>query len=577
MLRAAQLAQGSGPSAGGHAMCPASQFHMRSLVGMPWAKWALFLQLASRVHGVREGLIWAENDTEILQPLQKKGLEDVFRMMEDKYSFKVGLQRALEEAREKKEGLCPRKGKWKQMGCAPFRTELAALKCNCRPYLGILARECVNHTEIYGDFEDKLEYRTARQLYAGKCEFSKQFHEAALALVLVIIVSTALWCVLSGRAANELDEPEEEGQAQQLDAEEGQQREEDEMRQRDEKRRGDLFSDLVRDSKNLHALAMKISALPPPPNSEAFTPIKSNIYRYWALGGKKRSWLHYLGLRFVLVIQLLAPLAILRQGFYRYNWSSTEIHFVNYVYGDLTYGGSHVLGRVLEFAFTYCIGLHCLSIIKKASTENSMLSSLFDELRRQKDARDAGTGSRESYVSRWSQTCLFLDCAMICYVILVGLVDMVLVFTMSEGPKDICFDSLGLLFIFHLHEVDGGLSFVSVKDFNQDRIGELCHRLAESTERDVAEGSFSSSERRTVAETKRLKFLAQQRIKQRSALFFVTEMAIYIILFLVPVFQLFVQDGLQGRSTGTDQGTLGAHIVQDEALIYNALKKLPQS
>ena len=29
----------------------------------------------------------------------------------------------------------------------------------------------------------------------------------------------------------------------------------------------------------------------------------------------------------------------------------------------------------------------------------------------------------------------------------------VLVFTMSEGPKDICFDSLGLLFIFHLHEV----------------------------------------------------------------------------------------------------------------------------
>ncbi|CAK9082857.1 unnamed protein product [Durusdinium trenchii] len=397
------------------------------------AKWALFLQLASRVHGVREGLIWAENDTEILQPLQKKGLEDVFRMMEDKYSFKVGLQRALEEAREKKEGLCPRKGKWKQMGCAPFRTELAALKCNCRPYLGILARECVNHTEIYGDFEDKLEYRTARQLYAGKCEFSKQFHEAALALVLVIIVSTALWCVLSGRAANELDEPEEEGQAQQLDAEEGQQREEDEMRQRDEKRRGDLFSDLVRDSKNLHALAMKISALPPPPNSEAFTPIKSNIYRYWALGGKKRSWLHYLGLRFVLVIQLLAPLAILRQGFYRYNWSSTEIHFVNYVYGDLTYGGSHVLGRVLEFAFTYCIGLHCLSIIKKASTENSMLSSLFDELRRQKDARDAGTGSRESYVSRWSQTCLFLDCAMICYVILVGLVDMVLVFTMSEG------------------------------------------------------------------------------------------------------------------------------------------------
>ena len=54
----------------------------------------------------------------------------------------------------------------------------------------------------------------------------------------------------------------------------------------------------------------------------------------------------------------------------------------------------------------------------------SSLMHVHLRLRRQKDARDAGTGSRESYVSRWSQTCLFLDCAMICYVILVGLVDM---------------------------------------------------------------------------------------------------------------------------------------------------------
>lgn len=33
----------------------------------------------------------------------------------------------------------------------------------------------------------------------------------------------------------------------------------------------------------------------------------------------------------------------------------------------------------------------------------------------------------------------------------------------------------------------------------------------------------------------------------------------------VEVFQLFIQDGLQARSNAISEGTLGAHIVQEEA------------
>ena len=145
-----------------------------------------------------------------------------------------------------------------------------------------------------------------------------------------------------------------------------------------------------------------------------------------------------------------------------------------------------MLGRLLQLCFTYCVGLHGLSTLKRAAAENAMLSCLFAEplgrdsmdisarLKRLKDS--------ECYMDRGGEAWLLLDCVMTCYalrpsiqlqkasksdafeVILLGLVDLaprcvsdlalaeVLVFTESTSPKDVCFDALGLLFIFHLHE-----------------------------------------------------------------------------------------------------------------------------
>eukprot|EP00434_Breviolum_minutum_P023435 symbB.v1.2.020671.t1/scaffold1751.1/size103110/2 len=238
-----------------------------------------------------------------------------------------------------------------------------------------------------------------------------------------------------------------------------------------------------------------------------------------------------------------------------------QVKFVSYEYGSNVIGVSHLLGRFLQVLFIYCIGLHSLHIVQQAAKDNSLLAALFDELKRRKthpEGRERASilsTSSQTFVGGWSQTCLFLDCFMMCYVVTLGLIDMVAIFTSSSGPKDVVFDSVALLFVFHIHEVQGGLSFVSVQDFNQLRIGELCARVSPPDDEDD-----TKTEKEKKAKKRSLK-----RTQQRSFVFFLTETIIYAILLLVPVYQLFLQDGLPTKNTSLSQGTLAAHIVQDEA------------
>lgn len=523
--------------------------------------WCQLCQLAA---GVREPLSQDidEQKAEILKPLNPKEMKDVFGLMEERYHFQLHLQKALEDA-QTSGGTCPAEGRWKNMGCAPFSETLAEMKCRCPKVWGLWPRMCLSHSQRDGELEEHLDFQTAREIYAGVCSLNtRHIHRNALVIMALLVGSIAAWCVFSGRAAAEMGAAQEEESHK--EAEEA--KTDDQVMEEQEQQRQEKFNHLVETSESLRDLAVKVSALPEPPVS--FVPIKSNIYRYWALGGKKRSWLHYFGLRFVFLIQLVAPFAILRENYFKWDFQHSQIRFVKYEYGSNIHGVSHLLGRLLQFCFIYCIGLHSLSIIKKAAEENSMLSSLFDELKRRKDDNSNVVSGRKPYVGRWSQTCLLLDCVMICYVITLGLIDMVAIFSENGGPKDVVFDSLALLFIFHLHEVEGGLTFVSIQDFNERRVGELCARISQATDPDEKPGGQTTIQQK----------LAKKRIvlrrQRRSLLFFVTETLIYIILLLVPVFQLFLQDGLQERGSAMSEGTLGAHIVQEEALLEKAMKSL---
>lgn len=248
---------------------------------------------------VKEGPEWLETfhlgptkDDVVLENLGKKEMEDVFHLMDKKHNFESDLRKALEAAKESG-GTCPTTGVWKEMGCAPFKTALQDQKCTCAQQF--FERDCLLFKEQQGEFEERMDLNTARKLYAGICHYNPHgLQLKALAGLIVLVVSIAAWCVISGRAAAEMRAQEEQQKAeeeetvtpvmQDLSAE--------------EQNRQDQFDQLVEKCNNLNELAMKVSFLPDPPDAESFVPIKSNIYRFWALGGKKPTWLHYFGLRY---------------------------------------------------------------------------------------------------------------------------------------------------------------------------------------------------------------------------------------------------------------------------------------
>ncbi|CAJ1393193.1 unnamed protein product [Effrenium voratum] len=545
-----------------------------------------------------------EGGHDLFEQLNRTQLENIFGMMEQRdVKLRSNLKLMLQDMKRNNKGMCPTEGKWadlkwKKLGCAPFDEDLRDLHCTCPPVMGlrILPRQCADKTaDFAGIFEGDPTVATAKSIFAGECKLAPMVHYAGASFTISLVAILAVWCVASGRFHKETEIEEEEVSEPTATGED------QVIAQNAERRRMEIFEEFLNNSKTVNELAKKVSALPPPPGSRAIDPVKGNIYRFWALGGRKKTWLHWLGLRVIFLIQLVAPLAILRWAVYTYEWEKTEVRFVKYEFGDYAYGGSHVFARVLQVLFTYSIVLHCLSIVKKAAKENALLYTLFENLQKMKDTEKGEPLKLE--VSRWAQSCLVLDCGMLCYLTTVGLVDMVLIFTMAGSPKDICFDALGLLFIFHLHEVDGGLSFVSVQDFHADRVGELCLRIAqeedfeeeqpEATDADEAEAEGAEKkpeEKRPSAEepglarqtsgsksprtpSKRLSLngkrpsmtLTSKRRLRTSIIWKMTELVIYIILLFVPVFQLFIVDGLQPRAEGVDAGILGAHLVDDEA------------
>mmetsp|Transcript_33966 Transcript_33966/g.78583 ORF Transcript_33966/g.78583 Transcript_33966/m.78583 type:complete len:453 (-) Transcript_33966:90-1448(-) len=448
--------------------------------------------------------------------------------------------------------MCPTEGLWQLKGCAPIPEDLKKIKCDCPRALGLLPRACKPVDKFKGELEAELTLGAAIKIYAGSCEIEGHFSRVALYATLAITVSLGVWCVLSGHAKKEIigdDQTEQQADTAMNDtqhekevAADDKTPEPDAPKTKLEMRVHD-FRKCIDAADGLHDLAKKISALPPPDLALELTPISGNIYRYWALGGKKPTWLLYVGVRFVFLIQLIAPFSIGRWACYQYEWWTSEIRFVKYHFGSFEYGFSHVLGTILQILFAYCISLHALSIVKKAAKGNSELFMLVTHLSIPEKERGPAVFF------------LFLDCFMTCYLTMVCLVDMVLIFTFAASPKDICFDALGLLFIFRLHEVGGDLDYISEQDFNSERIGELCHHV-----------------RNCKVLREHEKDLDEHESFRRSLMWNATELLIYLILLLIPVFQLFVADGLVRRSTGPDIGTLGTHIAEEEAQITKLLK-----
>ncbi|CAE7315323.1 unnamed protein product [Symbiodinium pilosum] len=512
--------------------------------GSAGKRWLLFLEVICIVHSIRDAPALGKDvvdektkDKPLLEEIDQAQLKAVLVA----YAEQLGFRQSLESALRGSGGICPTEGLWENKGCAPISSDLKA--CNCSDY-----RACKNATKLPG-LEEELTRGSAMRLYAGSCEYSGRSEKIALVVMLGVTVSLGLWCAVQNHVHRgkqmsfSLDEEEMKAdsptEAHQNDQPANGDAQGESSSQPDAvpegyKVRMNEFGELMKTEKPFPELVMEVMKMAPG-NTQNMRPISGNIYRYWALGGQKKSWLIYCGFRFVLLIQLLVPAAICRWSYYQYDWPNTEIRFVRYEFGDLEFGVSHVVSRLLSFLFTYCISLHALSITKKACRGNFSLFLLISNL------------PESICVPQSAYLFLFLDGFMTCYLTMTSLLAMVLVFSFAEGPKDICFDALGLLFILRLHEVDGDLDFISTQDFDSDRVGELCHYV------------LSCKALRNEREM-------EDRVPLRWTLLWdMTELLIYWILMLVPVFQLFVVDGLVLRSTGLSVGVLGAHIAQEEA------------
>ncbi|CAE7377802.1 unnamed protein product, partial [Symbiodinium sp. CCMP2456] len=500
-----------------------------------------------KIHAIREPAV-LDDETFIKQedePLVKSVNETQLKAILGAYGQQFQLEKSLEDVlKEKNGGRCPSSGAWENKGCDPVPSELQQLKCKCPMH-----RRCKNLDELPG-LEDELTLGSAMRLYAGSCEYKDSWKKTALGVMIAIIVTLGVWCVVRRdvRKGEEFqqfsfDTPAETKDPADDAAEANEPREDPGQTAENSdgvavyKERMEEFRTCMEEAESFPELVTKVMRLAPG-QTQNVRPISGNIYRYWALGGRKKSWLIYFGFRFVLLIQLLVPMAICRWSYYQYDWPHTEIKLVRYKFGDLEFGVSHVLGRLLSFLFTYCISLHAMSITRKACKGNQSLFLLISNL-----------PEESIQIPPWTYAYLFLDGFMTCYLTMVSLIAMVLVFSFAASPKDICFDALGLLFILRLHEVEGDLDFISTQDFDSDRIAELCHYVLSCKE---------------LRKERQVKYYIPWRW---TLLWDATMLLIYWILMLVPVFQLFVVDGLVEKSSGLSVGVLGTHIAEEEARI----------
>ena len=159
--------------------------------------------------------------------------------------------------------------------------------------------------------------------------------------------------------------------------------------------------------------------------------------------------------------------------------------------------------------------------------------------------------------------------------------------------------------IFWACEADGGLSFVSVKAWDAcevDRAGLDMFRSGFQCGSHWRAVPPHGSGRREAGDVPRTRLNSgfcllrppEERVasrlerfrQRRSALFSLcrgvaferpmsrTEVGIYIILLFVPVFQLFIQDGLVSTKEGVNTGVLASHVLQGQAGLCISLKKL---
>lgn len=151
-----------------------------------------------------------------------------------------------------------------------------------------------------------------------------------------------------------------------------------------------------------------------------------------------------IGLWTIPIVQLVGPVAIMVWAIYELDWSEVAIRApFKYQRGSQSHGVSVVFSELLAVLLLF---LFCLF---------SLSSSVGDDENLLKLRLLCTTTKDRAMADSCLLTCVgpFINT----WVTVLSCIDMLLVFFLAESPKDVVFDSLGLLFLFNLDDIPGDI------------------------------------------------------------------------------------------------------------------------
>jgi len=208
--------------------------------------------------------------------------------------------------------------------------------------------------------------------------------------------------------------------------------------------------------------------------SQVFFPIEGNIYRVWYLGTGEKFTLNSIGLWCIVMIQFLGPIAIGIWAVYEIIGSDdTHLGFGlgdwRYVPGDEHRGISNVTKRGLSLAFIIVFALNGLAYIWAQAEESVKLTLLLTHLKEV----NPEFMKKNKLSFHWRYIGPFLNC----WVVIACTLNILLLCLVAESPKDVVYDSLGMIFLFTLDDASSDLAFLTTDMWNSVEFGKFYYEM----------------------------------------------------------------------------------------------------
>eukprot|EP00811_Abedinium_folium_P001391 NODE_11270_length_1297_cov_6.830769.p1 GENE.NODE_11270_length_1297_cov_6.830769~~NODE_11270_length_1297_cov_6.830769.p1 ORF type:complete len:312 (-),score=53.34 NODE_11270_length_1297_cov_6.830769:263-1198(-) len=187
-------------------------------------------------------------------------------------------------------------------------------------------------------------------------------------------------------------------------------------------------------------------------------PIPGNLYSYWAFEAfaikhkvlpKDSSVLRGVGLLCIAIIQIVGPVAIFFWAWFELDMAAMTIGLgeFEYKFGSGEQGISNLTKQALGTMFLFLFNLYGVYSLRKQGSVNDKLWEIATFCK-----------DNNSVVKRrW----IFVGAFMNVFCIIGLSVCMWPLFELADSPKDVLFDALGLMFLYHLDDIDGELGFIS--------------------------------------------------------------------------------------------------------------------